>query len=239
MQLSGPDPLPPVAAAAVVPLRDGPGGRLQVLVGRRADSMTYGGQWTFPGGRVDERDADPGAPGDELAAARRAAVREAAEEVGLAFPPSALVPFNHWTGGSGTGLRRLFAAWYFLARAPEGTVVLDGRETLDHRWITPADALAARDRGELSVVAPVWMTLHALVGAGSVAGALALAGADGREPVALHVPPGRGGRRPGGAVGRRRRLRHRRPRRPRSPPSPGHDRRRRLALRAARLTEPG
>ena len=183
MQLSGPDPLPPVAAAAVVPLRDGPGGRLQVLVGRRADSMTYGGQWTFPGGRVDERDADPGAPGDELAAARRAAVREAAEEVGLAFPPSALVPFNHWTGGSGTGLRRLFAAWYFLARAPEGTVVLDGRETLDHRWITPADALAARDRGELSVVAPVWMTLHALVGAGSVAGALALAGADGREPV--------------------------------------------------------
>lgn len=169
----------------MVPLRDGPGG-LEVLFVRRAATIAYGGMWAFPGGRVDPADADPddggsGAPddhgdGDEdpaVAAARRAAVREAREEVGLAFAPTDLVPYSHWTGGANQA--RLYAAWYFLAPAPAGAVVLDGRETVDHRWIGPAAALAARDGGEVDVVAPTWMTLHSLAGVDSVAGALDLA----------------------------------------------------------------
>jgi 8-oxo-dGTP pyrophosphatase MutT (NUDIX family) len=173
------EPAPPIPSATVVPLRGGPSGGLEVLMVERAAALAYGGMWAFPGGRVDPADADPDRPGDELAAARRTAVREAGEEVGLAFPPEALVPFSHWTGGAAQARR--YAAWYFVAPAPAGAVVLDGRETLDHRWLAPADALAARERGELDVVAPTWMTLYALAEAGSVDDVVALA--RGREPV--------------------------------------------------------
>ena len=171
----------PVPAATVVPLRDEPGGGIAVLMVRRADSMAYGGAWAFPGGRVDPGDRTPGDAPDDLGAARRTAVREAAEEIGLAFPADALVPYSHWTGGAGGGRGRRFAAWYFLAPAPEGTVVLDGSETVDHRWTTPAEALARHERGDIAVVAPTWMTLTALAGAASMAGVLA--DAAGREPV--------------------------------------------------------
>jgi 8-oxo-dGTP pyrophosphatase MutT (NUDIX family) len=173
-----PDEPTPVPAATVVPLRDEPGGGLAVLMVRRAATMAYGGMWAFPGGRIDSRDRAAGEALDGYEAARRAAVREAAEEIGLAFPPEALVPFTHWTGGAAYGRGRRFATWYFLAPAPEGTIVVDGSETEDHRWTSPADALAARDRGEIDMVAPTWMTLTALAAAGSVAEALALAGDD-------------------------------------------------------------
>jgi 8-oxo-dGTP pyrophosphatase MutT (NUDIX family) len=135
--------------------------------------------WAFPGGRVEHDDAHPDAPDDEVEQARRAAVREAREEVGLVFPDDALVPFSHWTGGANQG--RMFAAWYFLAPAPDAEVVLDGSETLDHRWLTPADAVACRERGDIGLVAPTWMTLHTLTAATTVGEALALARA--RRPV--------------------------------------------------------
>ena len=83
------------------------------------------------------------------------------------------MPFSHWTGGARQA--RLYAAWYFLAPAPADTVTCDGYEIVDHRWITPAEAVARRDRGEIGVVAPTWVTLHTLTAADSVSGALALA----------------------------------------------------------------
>jgi 8-oxo-dGTP pyrophosphatase MutT (NUDIX family) len=165
------DELPPTPGATVVPLRDGPDG-LEVLMIERAAALAYGGMWAFPGGRVDPDDADPADPADEVARARRAAVREADEEVGLRFPPASLVTYSHWTGGASNGRR--FAAWYFLGPAPDGEVRLDEHECTDHRWIRPVDAVAARDRGEIAVVAPTWMTLHSLVPARTVADALAL-----------------------------------------------------------------
>jgi 8-oxo-dGTP pyrophosphatase MutT (NUDIX family) len=161
-----------------VPLRDGPAG-LEVLLVQRAAAIAYGGMWAFPGGRIEDGDAHPRRPDDEVERARRAAVREAEEEVGLVFPPDTLVPLSHWTGGASQ--RRLYAAWYFLAPAPAAAVVLDGRETMAHRWISPAEAVAGRDRGEIDVVAPTWVTLHTLSAAPSVADALALAA--GRPPV--------------------------------------------------------
>jgi 8-oxo-dGTP pyrophosphatase MutT (NUDIX family) len=165
-------PPTPIPGATVVPLRDGPTG-LEVLLVERAAAIAYGGMWAFPGGRVERHDDHPDDPGDEIERARRAAVREAEEEVGLRFPRDDLVPFSHWTGGASP--TRRYAAWYFLARAPEGTVVPDGYETVAHRWISPTEAVARRDRGELAVVAPTWVTLHTLSAAGSVADALALA----------------------------------------------------------------
>jgi 8-oxo-dGTP pyrophosphatase MutT (NUDIX family) len=168
----------PIPSATVVPLRDGADG-LEVLLVERAAAIAYGGMWAFPGGRVEHADTHPDLPGDEVERARRTAVREAEEEVGLSFPPDDLVPFSHWTGGASQA--RLYAAWYFVAPAPAGAVVPDGYETLGHRWITPAEAVACRDRGEIDVVAPTWVTLHTLAGVSSVVAALALA--TGRPPI--------------------------------------------------------
>jgi len=172
------EPPPPIPGATVVPLRDGPSG-LEVLLVERAAAIAYGGMWAFPGGRVEDGDAHPDRPDDEVERARRTAVREAEEEVGLVFPGDALVPLSHWTGGASRA--RLYAAWYFVAPAPSAAVVPDGHETVAHRWIGPAEAVACRDRGEIALVAPTWVTLHTLAGARSVADALADARA--RPPV--------------------------------------------------------
>ena len=69
-----------IQAATVILLRDTPGG-LETLMLRRDSKLAFvGGMWVFPGGRVDPEDAAGLAPGDELGAARRAAVRESLEE---------------------------------------------------------------------------------------------------------------------------------------------------------------
>lgn len=51
----------------------------------------------FPGGRVESTDRHGPDAGAELGAARRAAIRETAEETALALDPDALVWFAHWT----------------------------------------------------------------------------------------------------------------------------------------------
>src|SRR5579859_7717571 len=83
-----------VPAATVVLLRDGPTG-LETLMLRRNSTLDFaGGMWVFPGGRVDAADHEGAA--DDLAAARRAAVREAEEEAGLHVDEAALVWIAHW-----------------------------------------------------------------------------------------------------------------------------------------------
>ena len=86
----------PVAAATVVLLRDGEDG-LETLMLRRNSKISFGGMWVFPGGRVDEADRAGLVAGDELGAARIAAVREANEEAGLEVDLEQLVVLSHWT----------------------------------------------------------------------------------------------------------------------------------------------
>jgi 8-oxo-dGTP pyrophosphatase MutT (NUDIX family) len=62
------------AAAVLVPLVDHPGGMSVLLTQRTAHLSAHAGQISFPGGRIEEHDADPIA----------AALRETEEEVGLA-----------------------------------------------------------------------------------------------------------------------------------------------------------
>jgi 8-oxo-dGTP pyrophosphatase MutT (NUDIX family) len=168
---------PPIPGAAVLLLRDGSDG-LEVLMIERVATIAYGGMWAFPGGRVEAADTDPARPDDLVAQARRAAARETEEEVGLRVDPAALAPHSHWTGGD---RGRRFAAWYFMAGAPTGEVVVDARECAAYRWVRPADALVDRDRGEMPLVAPTWMTLHGLAAARTVAEAHSQAAA--RPPV--------------------------------------------------------
>jgi len=163
----------PIPAATVVLARDTTAG-IEVLMLRRSSRGAFGGMWVFPGGQVENDDIDPAAPGDELGAARRAAVREAKEEADVVVDVDALVTFSHWLPPPVAPKR--FSTWFFLAPAPHALeVAVDNQEIHDHEWLRPADAIARRDDGEIELAPPTWVTLWRLSGAGTVEDAVRLA----------------------------------------------------------------
>ena len=163
------DIVTPRAAASVVLLRPAPDGP-EILYLRRNPSLAFhGGYWVFPGGRIDA--ADRAAGGDEAAAARRAAVREAHEEAGLRVPAASLAFAVHWTTPESSPIR--FATWFFVAPAAAGTVETDGTEILEHRWLRPADALERQRAREIKLAAPTFALTSRLAGFADVDGALA------------------------------------------------------------------
>lgn len=149
-----------VAAATVIVVRDGDDGVETLLLRRNSRLGFAGGAWVFPGGRVDPGDVDPDHPDDEERAARRAAVREAAEEANLSVDPDALVPMSHWTPPE-VAIKR-FATWFFLAEAPPTLVHVDGGEIVDHLWVRPTAALGRHAAGEVELLPPTWVTLEVL-----------------------------------------------------------------------------
>jgi len=161
-----PEEHPLIPAATVVLLRDAPGGvGFEALMVRRNTKLEFaGGMWVFPGGRIDPTDHVDGIVSDDpaavFAASARAAVREAFEESGLHLDVSDLVAFSHWTPPSVTPKR--FATWFFAAHAPAGDITIDGGEILDHRWMAPLDALRRRNRHEIELAPPTWITLSTL-----------------------------------------------------------------------------
>lgn len=85
-----------------------------------------------------------------------------------------LAYLSHWLTPLGRAKR--FDARFFIAQAPAGQVALhDGSEMTDHRWLRPADALAAGDA--LKLMGPTRATLHTLAGFESAQAALAWAAA--------------------------------------------------------------
>jgi 8-oxo-dGTP pyrophosphatase MutT (NUDIX family) len=173
----GGEPVPIVAAATVVLLRDAPDG-LETLMLRRDSRLAFaGGMWVFPGGRVDPGDWPAGTDASDAAAVavagRNAAVREAAEEAGLVVDSASLVPFAHWTPPPEAPKR--FSTQFFVAPAPEGRVTIDDGEIRDHMWVAPADALRRRDALEIELAPPTWVTLHTLAAHATVADAIAAA----------------------------------------------------------------
>lgn len=169
-----------VEAATVVILRDGDDGVETLLLRRNSKLGFAGGAWVFPGGRVDPGDRRPG--DDELASARRAAVREAAEEAGLVLDADALVAFSHWTPPM-VAMKR-FATWFFLAEAPKTVVEIDGGEIVDHVWVSPAEALGRHAAGEVELLPPTWVTLDLVSRHDDVAALLAHAA---ERPIDVHV----------------------------------------------------
>lgn len=165
-----PNPTNPARPAATVLLvRDGEDG-VEVLMIRRGTAMAFGGVWAFPGGRIDEGDIDE--TGDAVSAARRAAVREAMEEVALVIEESSLVLWSHWLPPDNPSPR--FSTWFFVApaTAAHAVVGIDGLEVVDHRWFTPAGALEAHRAGEIDLVPPTMVTLVQLGRGGTVADAM-------------------------------------------------------------------
>jgi hypothetical protein len=113
-------------------------------------------------------------------------VRETLEEAGLTLTIQALAPFSHWT--TPEGRPRRFATWFFLAQvAANLEAVVDGSEICAHRWYRPHEALAARERGEIDLPPPTFVTLSVLAGCASVSDALALS-RRGEPPVFLPRP---------------------------------------------------
>lgn len=182
---------PALPAATLILARDGVDG-LEVLFIHRGASTAFGGMWAFPGGVVEDGDVPEGTAPDPLPAARRAAVREAHEEVGLVVEEESLVFWSHWLPP--LSAPRRFSTWFFIAPAvaAHADVGIDGLEVHDHRWITPAEALAAQRRGEVVLAPPTLVSLTQLVGHADVAAAIAAATPEYFATQMIHDPRGVG-----------------------------------------------
>jgi 8-oxo-dGTP pyrophosphatase MutT (NUDIX family) len=140
--------------------------RLELLLVRRTPAASFmAGAWVFPGGAVDAGD------GGGQTGLRAAALRELREEAGIALAPeSELVAFARWITPAELSVR--FDTWFYLAAAPaQASPRVDGAEIVDFRWLTPAQALAGFDDGELKLAFPTRRQLAQLSGFES-AGAL-------------------------------------------------------------------
>ncbi len=105
------------------------------------------------------------------------------EATGLRLDLSALRYVAHWVTPPGRAKR--FDTRFFLARAPHDQAVAhDGGETVAHRWMRPADALAQGDA--LKLLTPTRSMLAELARHASVAAAWAWA--DGLGPVRQTMP---------------------------------------------------
>ncbi|WP_173921512.1 NUDIX domain-containing protein [Agromyces sp. Marseille-P2726] len=160
----------PGSAATVVLLRDGERGLEVLLAERPRDRGSFAGAWVFPGGAVDEADAAGGRL-DTEDAARRAAVRETREEIGLELDRYDLVPFSHWTPPKGSP--KQLGTTFFAVRVPDGEIRPDPNEVMAVEWIRPVDALDRHAAGSMTLWPPTWVTLHGLQRAASVEEALA------------------------------------------------------------------
>jgi 8-oxo-dGTP pyrophosphatase MutT (NUDIX family) len=165
----------PRQAASVILLHGGSDALEILLVKRNPESRFMGGAWVFPGGAVDA------AEGHDDAAHRVAGLRELEEEASVSLhDPAGLVAFSRWITPAAVKIR--FDTWFYLAPAPDDAQPQpDGEETVDARWYSPADALAAHEAGEILLVFPTIKHLEQL-GAFPTADAL-LDHARGREVV--------------------------------------------------------
>ena len=151
----------PVPASTVVVIRETANkADLEILLLRRNSKLVFhGGHWVFPGGRVDAADFAIDGDGMEYKAALRAAVRETKEEAGIDIDIDELVHTAHWT--TPPKLPRRFCTWFFLCPLKEPvTVVVDNDEILEHRWITPRDALADAAADKWVLPRPTMVTLR-------------------------------------------------------------------------------
>lgn len=189
-------------AASVIVARDGADGLEVVVLERGGRSRFLPGYVAFPGGSVDEEDAELadrwfGTPEES---ARACAVRELLEEVGLALTaeglresadrtldaltapptPEQLPEVAHWVAPSQVPVR--FDARYFALEATAGLrLVPDGHETAAAWWASPRELLEGWRSGQRKLYWPTYFTVQAIAGCERVADLLALR-IDTREP---------------------------------------------------------
>jgi 8-oxo-dGTP pyrophosphatase MutT (NUDIX family) len=191
-------------AASVVVGRDGSGGLEILVLERAARSRFLPGYVAFPGGAVDDEDGALAARwfGSDRETARAAAVRELAEETGLALtgagvidttngdpielvhedPPAVeqLAEICHWVAPEEVPVR--FDARYFsVAAVGDPAPRVDGIEATNAWWISPLALLEGWARNERRLYWPTWYTVSQLAGCPDVESLLAYR-FDTREP---------------------------------------------------------
>lgn len=101
----------------------------------------------------------------------RRALKDVVVNDGLRLALDALVYFAHWVTPP-IDIRR-FDTRFFVTRVPPGQAPThDATELSEDVWMTPAGALAAGRRGEISLPPPTWTTLRELEPFTSVDGAI-------------------------------------------------------------------
>ncbi len=106
------------------------------------------------------------------------------EQAKLRLAADVLVPFAHWI--TPVFVPKRFDTVFFLAAAPADQVAAhDGGESVDSVWVRPADALAAADRRERTIIFPTRLNLMKLAESNRVAEAVDRAR---RTPIVTVVP---------------------------------------------------
>jgi 8-oxo-dGTP pyrophosphatase MutT (NUDIX family) len=150
LQREGP-PTQARQSASLILVRDGDGGLELLLVQRNPQQRVMGGFWVFPGGAVDAGESH-----------RATAVRELAEEAGVAdVDRGTLAAYSRWI--TPEAIQTRFDTHFFVAPAPRGVQPrVDGEECVDLRWTTPGAAVDAYAAGELALVLPTLKLLQGL-----------------------------------------------------------------------------
>lgn len=135
-----------------------------LVVVRSPNTQFMSGFHAFPGGRHDAADGSLGdTPETTLATARRTAVRETREEVGLDLDPERLVHVGVWRTPDYlvTPIRTVFfVAW--LAGDEGDTAQVDGHELVSSAWRTPDEILGDWDAGRCLLAPPTRFLLRTL-----------------------------------------------------------------------------
>ncbi|MDG1065091.1 MAG: NUDIX hydrolase [Luminiphilus sp.] len=145
---------PARSAATLIVTREGPDG-LEVLLLRRNPALkVMAGAWVFPGGKVDADDSGQ----DALSRANSAAIRELQEETGLEVGPEPILHFSRWL--TPEVVKHRFDTYFFLApQSGNASVVVDGSEIVEYRWVKPNIAIAEQAAGMLKVPPPTLVSL--------------------------------------------------------------------------------
>ncbi len=149
---------PLIPASTVIPIRDSAQG-VEVLMIKRNTKLSFAeGMWVFPGGKVEEEDRSNALT--EHDSAKTAACRECLEESGLTIAAKDLTYYSHWLPPVEAPKR--FSTWFFIARAPQGTITVDDGEITDYAWWTIEQALEKAHSNFIEILPPTWITLFDL-----------------------------------------------------------------------------
>lgn len=179
------------------------------MVQRPLTSRFMPGAWVFPGGAVDDADAEAPAAFGRTDDWSVAALRELMEETGVwltthgteylavggnalgalaesdvTLDPDRLIYFANWITPEALPIR--FDTRFFLAHVPAGTRAnVDGDELIDLAWVRPFDALEREQRGEWPVAFPTRQTLKQIGRASSASALVVLVRSIGNIPPML------------------------------------------------------
>jgi hypothetical protein len=158
-----------IPAATLVIMRPG-AGDADLLMVKRATTMAFAaGAVVFPGGRIDADDhvvaAIEGVRAALLAEQPLSAILAAR---GDRLELDALVPFARWCPNFKES--RTFDTWFFAVSAPEHghELSVSAAEHSHIFWDSAHGALAAADRGEISIIFPTRRNLERLAGHASL-----------------------------------------------------------------------